>query len=173
MAIGPISGVYKTRWMDTYRYETYGFQWRGTSRRWVRIDSPFQPILFPILFWNERLPYWIWPSRPPIPCHHVRVLIIANHLNGKDTHLRGLKIFGTSGYVCQAVIRDYSKSDCTEYWWTDRQPTQPTLAVEARSPERGMSGKQLLELGHDGLSGFTSQQFKMHEWIRWFHDWTE
>ena len=30
----------------------------------------------------------------PIPCFHIRVLIIANHLNGKDTHLRGLKVFG-------------------------------------------------------------------------------
>lgn len=28
------------------------------------------------------------------------------------------------------------------------------------------SGRRLLELGHDGLSGFTSTEFKMHEWIR-------
>ncbi|EIW66103.1 hypothetical protein TREMEDRAFT_70338 [Tremella mesenterica DSM 1558] len=31
---------------------------------------------------------------PPIPCHHLRILVLANHLNGKDTHVRGLKIFG-------------------------------------------------------------------------------
>lgn len=31
---------------------------------------------------------------PPIPAHHLRVVIVANHLNGKDTHVRGLKVFG-------------------------------------------------------------------------------
>jgi hypothetical protein len=33
-------------------------------------------------------------DRPPIPCHHLRVLIVANHINGKDTHVRGLKVYG-------------------------------------------------------------------------------
>lgn len=31
---------------------------------------------------------------PPIPAHHLRIVIVANHLNGKDTHVRGLKVFG-------------------------------------------------------------------------------
>ncbi|KAK1922594.1 anaphase-promoting complex, subunit 10/DOC domain-containing protein [Papiliotrema laurentii] len=34
---------------------------------------------------------------PPIPCHHLRIVIQANHLNGKDTHVRGLKIHGQPG----------------------------------------------------------------------------
>jgi hypothetical protein len=33
-------------------------------------------------------------DRPPIPCYHLRILIVANHINGKDTHVRGLKVFG-------------------------------------------------------------------------------
>nr|XP_019009812.1 anaphase-promoting complex subunit 10 [Kwoniella pini CBS 10737]OCF48593.1 anaphase-promoting complex subunit 10 [Kwoniella pini CBS 10737] len=32
---------------------------------------------------------------PPIPCHHLRIIILSNHLNGKDTHVRGLKVFGS------------------------------------------------------------------------------
>jgi hypothetical protein len=35
-----------------------------------------------------------------------------------------------------------------------------------RKAGKAGSGKRLLELGHDGLTGFTSQSFKMHEWIR-------
>ena len=31
---------------------------------------------------------------PPIPCYHLQILIVANHINGKDTHVRGLKVFG-------------------------------------------------------------------------------
>ncbi|TXT09057.1 hypothetical protein VHUM_02531 [Vanrija humicola] len=31
---------------------------------------------------------------PPVPAHHLRIVIVANHLNGKDTHVRGLKVFG-------------------------------------------------------------------------------
>jgi hypothetical protein len=33
-------------------------------------------------------------DRPPIPCYHLQILIVANHINGKDTHVRGLKVFG-------------------------------------------------------------------------------
>ncbi|KLT46467.1 galactose-binding like protein [Cutaneotrichosporon oleaginosum] len=31
---------------------------------------------------------------PPIPAQHLRIVIVANHMNGKDTHVRGLKVFG-------------------------------------------------------------------------------
>lgn len=41
----------------------------------------------------------------PIPCYHIRVLIIANHLNGKDTHLRGLKVFGPADPSVKCVPR--------------------------------------------------------------------
>lgn len=41
---------------------------------------------------------WLRPDNevagPPIPAHHVRIVIVANHLNGKDTHVRGIKVFG-------------------------------------------------------------------------------
>ena len=33
-------------------------------------------------------------DRPPIACYHLRVLIVANHINGKDTHVRGLRVYG-------------------------------------------------------------------------------
>lgn len=36
---------------------------------------------------------------PPIPAHHLRIIIVANHSNGKDTHVRGLKVFGPPEYV--------------------------------------------------------------------------
>ncbi|KAL7421335.1 hypothetical protein Q5752_004220 [Cryptotrichosporon argae] len=81
---------------------------------------------------------------PPIPCHHLRVVIIANHLNGKDTHVRGLKIFGPPTQALGADDDDVDMADA------DAMP----------------SGPQLLRLGHDGLSGFTSQRFKMHERVR-------
>ncbi|WVR09080.1 hypothetical protein IAU60_006141 [Kwoniella sp. DSM 27419] len=85
---------------------------------------------------------------PPIPCHHIRVQILANHLNGKDTHVRGLRVYGSP----------------------EQHRPRPQAASspisEAPSGLAGVSGKKLLELGHDGLSGYTSRAFKMHEWIR-------
>jgi len=33
----------------------------------------------------------------PIPAYHLRIVIVANHLNGKDTHVRGLKVYGPGG----------------------------------------------------------------------------
>jgi anaphase-promoting complex subunit 10 len=30
----------------------------------------------------------------PIPAYHLRIVIVANHLNGKDTHVRGLRVYG-------------------------------------------------------------------------------
>ncbi|KAK8843330.1 hypothetical protein IAR55_006985 [Kwoniella newhampshirensis] len=90
---------------------------------------------------------------PPIPCHHLRIIILANHLNGKDTHVRGLRIFGAPGQSQQNQ---------------NPIPLSPALS-EGSSQAEGKgsgSGKRLLELGHDGLSGFTSQSFRMHEWIR-------
>ncbi|CAD6571879.1 MAG: hypothetical protein TREMPRED_000416 [Tremellales sp. Tagirdzhanova-0007] len=83
---------------------------------------------------------------PPIPCHHLRIVLLANHSNGKNAHLRGLRIFGAEGPT--------------------PRPLSP-LRGNASSPRKGLeSGRRLLELGHDGLSGFTSKKFKMHEWIR-------
>ncbi|KAG7548984.1 hypothetical protein FFLO_03097 [Filobasidium floriforme] len=34
---------------------------------------------------------------PPMPAFHVRVQIVGNHLNGKDTHVRGIRVFGVPG----------------------------------------------------------------------------
>ncbi|WVO15470.1 hypothetical protein L204_103128 [Cryptococcus depauperatus] len=82
---------------------------------------------------------------PAIQCHYLRIVIFANHLNGKDTHVRGLKVFGSP------------------------QPneTQNSLPEPLVTPaEDQCEGVKLLELGHDGLSDFTSPAFKMHEWIR-------
>ncbi|WVF65565.1 hypothetical protein IAT40_000294 [Kwoniella sp. CBS 6097] len=92
---------------------------------------------------------------PPIPCHHLRVLILANHLNGKDTHVRGLRVFGAP----------------VEHQPSDPTPISPISETSSTSAKGHtnleiMKGKQLLELGHDGLSGFTSKSLKMHEFIR-------
>ncbi|KAL1407603.1 hypothetical protein Q8F55_007036 [Vanrija albida] len=76
---------------------------------------------------------------PPVPAHHLRIVIVANHLNGKDTHVRGLKVFG---------------------------PPEPQLGAGDDAGEGLPSGRALLELGHDGLSGFTSDNFKTHAGIR-------
>ncbi|OCF35563.1 anaphase-promoting complex subunit 10 [Kwoniella heveanensis BCC8398] len=94
---------------------------------------------------------------PPIPCHHLRVLILANHLNGKDTHVRGLRVFG-------APIQN-QPSDLASISPISETSSSPAAGKGNNKLER-MKGKQLLELGHDGLSGFTSKSFKMHEWIR-------
>nr|XP_018259156.1 anaphase-promoting complex subunit 10 [Kwoniella dejecticola CBS 10117]OBR81314.1 anaphase-promoting complex subunit 10 [Kwoniella dejecticola CBS 10117] len=89
---------------------------------------------------------------PPIPCHHLRIIILANHLNGKDTHVRGLRVFG-------APTQPQNPST------TPLSPLSDTSSTQGSGLKR-TTGKQLLELGHDGLSGFTSTQFKMHEFIR-------
>jgi anaphase-promoting complex subunit 10 len=47
--------------------------------------------------------------------------------------------------------------------------SRPTTGVNAAAEENGVKankGKKLLMTGHDGLSGFTSVAFKMHEGIR-------
>ncbi|WWC91227.1 uncharacterized protein L201_006169 [Kwoniella dendrophila CBS 6074] len=91
---------------------------------------------------------------PPIPCHHLRIIILANHLNGKDTHVRGLRVFG-------APIQSQNPTSIAPL-----SPLSETSSTTKESMLKKATGKQLLELGHDGLSGFTSTQFKMHEFIR-------
>jgi anaphase-promoting complex subunit 10 len=48
--------------------------------------------------------------------------------------------------------------------------SRPTTGVNAAAAEeagaKANKGKKLLMTGHDGLSGFTSVAFKMHEGIR-------
>ncbi|WVQ93230.1 hypothetical protein IAU59_000295 [Kwoniella sp. CBS 9459] len=96
---------------------------------------------------------------PPIPCHHLRVLILANHLNGKDTHVRGLRVYGAP---VQNKLSDTSPiSPLSETSTSSASPS-----TKGKSHLERMKGKELLELGHDGLNGFTSKDFKMHEWIR-------
>lgn len=93
--------------------------------------------------------------RPPIPAHHLRIVILANHLNGKDTHVRGVKIFGAGAPAASqpgAAALDEVDPAAEE---NDEQ-----------GPFGKSGGKKLLMLGHDGLSGFTSRAFKMHESIR-------
>lgn len=102
-------------------------------------------------------------ARPPIPCHHLRILIVANHLNGKDTHVRGLKIFGAPGSASRVFESKHRLMLGSPKPVTLTQ-TSPLRAATER--KKGMTGKQLLELGHDGLSDFTSQKLKMHEFIR-------
>ncbi|KIR26652.1 anaphase-promoting complex subunit 10 [Cryptococcus deuterogattii 99/473] len=92
---------------------------------------------------------------PPIPCHFLRILIFANHLNGKDTHVRGLKVFGPPGYGL--FVRPKENKQLT---------ASPLLKMSQQAAQEVGGGRKLLELGHDGLSGFTSTEFKMHEWIR-------
>ena len=38
-------------------------------------------------------------SRNPLYCYILQVIIIANHMNGKDTHVRGLRLLGPVEYV--------------------------------------------------------------------------
>ena len=121
-------------------------------------------------------------SSPPVPCHHLRIQILANHLNGKDTHVRGLRIHGEAAYVQYPLfdwvilasvnlrmlpyiigIRRRKKGIRAN---DSQRPLPLSPSSEASTPRRSNAGKKLLELGHDGLSGFTSQDFKMHEFLR-------
>jgi len=56
----------------------------------------------------------------PLNVYAVQIVIAANHMNGKDTHVRGLKVLGAK----EAILRD------------------------------------------DDMLPFTSQEFKMHEFVR-------
>jgi anaphase-promoting complex subunit 10 len=90
---------------------------------------------------------------PPIPAHHLRIVILANHLNGKDTHVRGVRVFGADTTVVAA------QDDGKDSIMADEDE-------EGRDKNPEDEGKKLLMLGHDGLSGYTSIAFKMHEGIR-------
>lgn len=73
---------------------------RGTSRNSVRLGEEKE----------------LMGDRPPIPCHHLRILFLANHLNGKDTHVRGLRIFGAIGSVLvtpSVLSPSYSSPHCS------------------------------------------------------------
>ncbi|BEI84873.1 hypothetical protein CcaverHIS002_0502740 [Cutaneotrichosporon cavernicola] len=77
---------------------------------------------------------------PPIPTHHIRIVIVANHMNGKDTHVRGLKVFG---------------------------PPEPVAKTTDDEVVEGLpDGPALVDLGQDRSRGFRSQEFRMYDGIR-------
>ena len=45
-------------------------------------------------------------SRSPLYCYILQVIIIANHMNGKDTHVRGLRLLGPVEYVAGWLAAD-------------------------------------------------------------------
>lgn len=51
-----------------------------------------RPLLFAVLFPVQTLMVSIW-RREPIRAHLVQIAILSNHMNGKDTHVRGVRIF--------------------------------------------------------------------------------
>lgn len=36
---------------------------------------------------------WVGVRREPVKAHLLQIAILTNHLNGKDTHIRGLRVF--------------------------------------------------------------------------------
>jgi anaphase-promoting complex subunit 10 len=38
-------------------------------------------------------------SREPIRAHLIQIAIISNHMNGKDTHVRGIRVFSPKPFV--------------------------------------------------------------------------
>lgn len=75
---------------------------------------------------------------PPVPAFYLRVHIVQNHLNGKDTHVRGLRVFGlaqASGVplaqrVSLPVLVSYSSANKMH---DPRHPTDQTTAVTRKS----------------------------------------
>ena len=43
-------------------------------------------------------------DREPIRAHLLQIAIISNHLNGKDTHVRGVRIFAPKQSVVQSPL---------------------------------------------------------------------
>lgn len=76
-------------------------------------------------------------SSEPVRAHLIQIAIISNHLNGKDTHVRGLKVLAPQQYVHLALTRVAAVTD------------------ECFSPKL-----------YDGLVPFTSPAFKQHATIR-------
>ena len=149
--------------MDAYCFKTDGFE-RGSGTR--------RGVSHPTSIFNTVQVTTIWligssVGRPPIPCNHLRIVILANHSNGKDTHVRGIRIYGAQGYVRGSHL---SLNPLIIVHLVLFRPTSSALSPQrsdTSTPRKGIvSGQRLLELGHDGLSGFTSQKFRMHQWIR-------
>lgn len=95
---------------------------------------------------------------PPIPAHHLRIVIVANHMNGKDTHIRGLKIFGPPeswSVSFDIVVRKLT-----------RRPVAKTSADDMGMGEGLPDGPALVELGQDRSAEFKSQRFRMYDGIR-------
>lgn len=76
----------------------------------------------------------------PVNAYILQVIIITNHMNGKDTHIRGMRILGPVEYVPFHLI---SFSDLTCPCCYFREPTP-----------------------WDDPFAFVSTKFKMHEFIR-------
>lgn len=63
-------------------------------------------------------------DRRPVNAHILQVIVVANHMNGKDTHVRGLKVFGPLGYVrhCHQSTDCHSLHDRRRPTYEDTDP---------------------------------------------------
>ncbi|KAJ9100581.1 hypothetical protein QFC21_003625 [Naganishia friedmannii] len=109
--------------------------WISIPLRPIIIDDPSLPA--PLSTAENPMAGKIEVAGPPIPAFYIRVQILQNHLNGKDTHVRGLRVFGVSGTgiplsqrVTLPILVSYSAANKPH---DPRHPTSQTTAVTKRS----------------------------------------
>lgn len=125
-----------------------------------------------------------------MPAYYIRIQIVANHLNGKDTHVRGIKMYGIPRYGrVSPAQRAHSTNTLEPSSAMMAQRVNPHVAAPVphppittptAEPPRPLAdsaydplvdpvvqkGLKIMEEGFDCLSGFTSLEYKMHETIR-------
>lgn len=76
----------------------------------------------------------------PVHAYVLQIIVVANHMSGKDTHIRGLKILGPTEYVNSLPS------------WSSHKPDRSRLVRD--------------NVADDDPFPFTSPAFKMYETIR-------
>ncbi|GHJ87258.1 hypothetical protein NliqN6_3660 [Naganishia liquefaciens] len=110
--------------------------WIPIPLRPITIDDP--ALAVPISTPENPTAGKIEVAGPPVPAFYLRVHIVQNHLNGKDTHVRGLRVFGLATAsavplqqrVSLPVLISYSSANKMH---DPRHPTSQTTAVTRKS----------------------------------------
>lgn len=110
--------------------------WIPVPLRPITIDDPALPA--PISTPENPTAGKIEVAGPPVPAFYLRVHIVQNHLNGKDTHVRGLRVFGLATASAVPLQQRVSLPVLVSYSSVNkmhdpRHPTSQTTAVTRKS----------------------------------------
>lgn len=86
----------------------------------IRAGTNFQDLKEIKLLDTDEPTGWVvveLPQNPPMKAFLVQVAILANHQNGRDTHVRQVRIFGPRKDVVKSIgyMTDFTSSEFTRY----------------------------------------------------------